>query len=209
MKTSQRARSAAALTAGLLALPALLGASHPAPPHGTATAWPPRAAELAVTVSDGHVAVRPGDVLTYLVTVRDTGTVAAPHLTITQTMSQGLRFLSASEHGAGASGRVSWSAGLAAGGSRTFRVTARVTKTPSALLRLAAVACVTLPRSRTPAVCASHLDRLPAAATAAARPGGAGFGAAGFAAIGLGAAVLGLVIAIVMRRRGRVRRQPA
>jgi uncharacterized repeat protein (TIGR01451 family) len=229
MRTPQRARparAAATLAAGLAAVPALMGASHPQPPPGTpATASAPagstvpamasapgtRAARvpgLAVTVSDGHVAARSGEVLTYLVTVRDTGTVAAPRLEVTQTMSAGLRVLSVSDHGVAAGGRVSWPAGLAAGGSRTFRVVAQVTRTPATLLRLAAVACVALPGNTGPAICAAHLDRLPVAAAAISRPARSGMSAAAYAAIGLAVAALCLLAAIV-RRRSRLRRQPA
>ena len=239
MRTPQRARFAQAtvmLAAGLAAVPALMGASHPQSPPGTpatasasATAKVPSTASasatarvtatasaagtrkarvpgLTVTVSDGHIAARPGQVLTYLVTVRDTGSVAAPHL---QGHPNHVRraegpFRQRSRRGGGRAGVL---AGLAAGGSRTFRVVARVTRTPAALLRLAAVACVTLPGSSRPVVCAAHLDRLPAAA-AVAPSGHSGLSAAAYAAIGLAAAVLCL-LAVIVRRRGRLRGQRA
>jgi uncharacterized repeat protein (TIGR01451 family) len=229
MKTPQRARSARAtvmLAAGLTAVTALMGASHPQGPSGTpatgktsattrvpATASAPgtRAARvpgLAVTVSDGHVAARAGEVLTYLVTVRDIGATAAPRLEVIQTLSAGLKVLSVSDHGMAASGRVTWPVGLAAGGSRTFRVLAQVTSTPATLLRLAAVACVALAGKTRPIICAAHLDRLPAATMAVSRPGRSGMSAAAYAAIGLAVAALCLLAAIA-RRRGRLRRQPA
>jgi uncharacterized repeat protein (TIGR01451 family) len=219
MRASHRARSgrAVALAAGIVVVPVLMGAGHPATGAGLQAASPgapatraaPRVPELAVTVSDGRTTARAGEVLSYLVTVRDTGAVAAPHLTVTQTVSPGLRFLSASDGGVETGGRVSWPAGLAAGGSRTFRLVAQVVKTPATLLRLAAVACVALPGSSRPVVCAAHLDRLPAAAAAVSRSGRSGVSAAGYAAIGLAAAALGLLGAVVVRRRGRPRRQPA
>jgi uncharacterized repeat protein (TIGR01451 family) len=252
MRAAHRARSAraAALAAGIVAVPVLMGAGHPAatstghpaatgtdrPATGTAQPAPTgttqpaptgatrseatrgasatrgsRVPDLAVTVSDGHASARAGEVLTYLVTVRDTGSVAAPRLTVSQTLSPGLRFLSASDQGVETGGRVSWPAGLAAGGSRTFRLVAQVVKTPATLLRLAAVACVALPGSSRPVVCAAHLDRLPAAAAAVSQSGRSGVSAAGYAAIGLAAAALGLLGAVVVRRRGRgrMRRQPA
>ena len=242
MRAAHRARSAraAALAAGIVAVPVLMGAGHPAatstgqpaptgtdrPATGTAQPAPTgatrpeatrgpsatrgsRVPDLAVTVSDGHASARAGEVLTYLVTVRDTGSVAAPRLTVSQTLSPGMRFLSASDHGVETGGRVSWPAGLAAGGSRTFRLVAQVGKTPATLLRLAAVACVALPGSSRPVVCAAHLDRLPAAAVAVSRSGRSSVNAAGYAAIGLAAAALGLLGAVVVRRRGRPRRQPA
>jgi len=235
MKTPQRARSARAtvmLAAGLTAVTALIGASHPQGPSGTpatgktsattrvpgttrvsATASAPgtRAARvpgLAVTVSDGHVAARAGEVLTYLVTVRDIGATAARRLEVTQTLSAGLKVLSVSDHGMAASGRVTWPVGLAAGGSRTFRVLAQVTSTPATLLRIAAVACVALAGTTRPVICAAHLDRLPAASLAVSRPGRSGMSAAAYAAIGLAVGALCLLAAIA-RRRGRLRRQPA
>jgi uncharacterized repeat protein (TIGR01451 family) len=219
MRASHRARSgrAVALTAGIVVVPVLMGAGHPATgaghqaasPGAPATRAAPRVPELAVTVSDGRTTARAGEVLSYLVTVRDTGAVAAPHLTVTQTVSPGLHFLSASDGGVETGGRVSWPAGLAAGGSRMFRLVAQVVKTPATLLRLAAVACVALPGSSRPVVCAAHLDRLPAAAAVVSRAGRSGVSAAGYAAIGLAAAALGLLGAVVVRRRGRPRRQPA
>ena len=176
MRASHRVRSgrAVALTAGIVVVPVLMGAGHPAPgaghqaaspgvqatraapaapatqasPGARATRPPSRVPELAVTVSDGRTTARAGEVLSYLVTVRDTGAVAAPHLTVTRTVSPGLRFISASDGGVETGGRVSSPAGLAAGGSRTFRLVARVVKTQATLLRLAAVACVALPGSR-------------------------------------------------------------
>jgi Domain of unknown function DUF11 len=144
------------------------------------------------------------------VSVRNSGAVAVPRFTVSQTLPAGLAFLSASDHGAAKSGLVSWSASLPVGGERTFRVSARVTKTPAKLLRLAAVACVTLPGSTRPLVCAAHLDRLPAAAAAQASGSRSSAGNV-LAYTGAGAAVLvlGLIAAIAARRRGRPRRQSA
>ena len=211
MKISQSTgpvRAAAALTAGLIALPVLLGASHPAAASSaavTSPAGPPaKGPSLAVSVSDGRSTARAGDTLTYVVTVRDTGSGAARQLTITQTLSPGLRIVSASDHGAAESGQVSWSAGLAAGRERTFRVITQVTRPPATLLRLSAVACVTPHGSTRPAVCAAHLDRLPAATgTPAAR---SGLGPAPYVAAGLAVLVLLLLAALAVRRRSR---QPA
>lgn len=212
MKISQRtapAQATAALAIGLIAIPTALATGHPVAAHKPQATRAPRTPGLTVSVSDGRVAVRAGDELTYMVTVRDTGTVAAPRLKVTQTMSPGLEFLSASDHGVVAGGQVAWSAGLPVGGTRTFRVVTRVTNTPTTLLRLAAVACVALPGSSQPIVCAAHLDRLPAAAAESASPsGGTGVPVVAYAAAGLGALALGLLAAIVARRRGRMHRQP-
>jgi uncharacterized repeat protein (TIGR01451 family) len=202
------ARCTAALAVGLIAIPAVLATSHPVADKGHA-ARAPRQPGLTISVNDGHVAAQAGDRLSYTVTVRDTGTVAAPHLKITQTMSPGLAFLSASGHGVASKGRVTWAVSLPVGGTRTFQVVTRVTKTPATLLRLAAVACVELPGSSHPDVCAAHLDRLPAAAQAASGSGGSGVGAATYAAAGLSVVALGLLSAVAVRRRGRARRRAA
>jgi uncharacterized repeat protein (TIGR01451 family) len=218
MKISQRTTptaTTAALAVGLIAMPAVAAshptASHPRPTHTASATRASRAPGLTISISDGHVAARAGDKLTYTVSVRNTGMVAVPRLKLTQTLSSGLEFLSASDHGAAASGRVSWTASLPVGGTRTFLDVTRVTRTPPTLLRLAAVACITLPRSSTPIVCAAHLDRLPAAAVAATSPtsrSGHGVNSVLAYTAGLAVLALGLLTAVVVRRRGRLRRQP-
>jgi uncharacterized repeat protein (TIGR01451 family) len=218
MKISQcrtPTQATAALAVGLIAMPAVMAASHPAashqaPSHTASAAKASRAPGLTISVSDGHVAARAGDELTYLVSVRNTGAVAVPRLKVTQTLSSGLEILSASDHGVATSGHVSWSASLPVGGKRTFSVATRVTRTPTTLLRLAAIACVALPGSSRPIVCAAHLDRLPAAAVKpAARAGRSVGNVLMYTAAGLAVLALGLVAAVVARRRGRLRRQPA
>jgi hypothetical protein len=146
--------------------------------------------------------------------VRDTGIAAAPHLKITQTLSPGLEFLSASGHGVATIGQVAWHASLPAGGTRTFRLTALVTRTPAEELRLSAVACVAVPGGGRPIVCAAHLDQLPAAAAAAesaaaaARPGSSSGHLPVYAAGGLAVLAAGLLTAIAGRRM-RPKRRPA
>jgi uncharacterized repeat protein (TIGR01451 family) len=203
MKFPPHSHRAAALAAGLVALPALLGASHPVAPASPASRGP----ALIVSVTDGRVAARDGDVLRYTLTVRDTGSAPAPDLKVTQTMPPGVRLVSASDQGRAKAGQVSWSVGLRAGREATFHVVTRVGRTPATLLRLAAVACVSLPGSERPAVCAAHLDRLPAATAAlVSRPAKSGLGAAAYVAAALAVAVLGLLAAIAVRRRGPRRR---
>jgi uncharacterized repeat protein (TIGR01451 family) len=218
MKTSQRTtptQATAALAVGLIAIPAAMASSHPAashpqPPHTASAAPASRAPELTVSISDGHVTARAGEELTYTLSVRNSGAVALRRLEVTQTLPPGLDFLSASDHGAARGGHVSWTASLPAGGERTFLAVTRLTRTPPTLLRLAAVACVTLPGSSRPLVCAAHLDRLPAAAAApASRPGHSAGNVTTYTAAGLAVLALGLLTAIVARRRGRPRRQPA
>lgn len=210
LRRARHATVAAALTTGLVTAFAVMGAGRPVTspsasvraPAGVPAGRASRVPELAVTISDGRVAARVGEILTYLVTVRDPGSVAAPRLNITQTMSPGLVVLSASDRGAAASGRVSWSAALPAGGSRTFRVVTKVISTPASQLRLAAIACVALPGSSRPVVCAAHLDRLPAAAASTSQPGDPGTSTVAYAGTGLAVVLLGgLAAAIVARRR--------
>jgi uncharacterized repeat protein (TIGR01451 family) len=223
MKISQRttpAGATAALAVGLIAMPAAMAVSHPAtshpatshqkPPPTASAARASRTPGLAISITDGHVAARVGDKLTYTVSVRNSGAVAVRRFKVTQTLSPGLEFLSASNHGAAAGGDVSWTASLPVGAKRTFVDVTRVTRTPPTLLRLAAVACVTLPGSSRPLVCAAHLDRLPAAAAASAPRSGHSIGNVGtYIAAGLAVLALGLLTAVIARRRGRVRRQPA
>jgi uncharacterized repeat protein (TIGR01451 family) len=165
-----------------------------------------QAPRLTISVTDGRGAATAGDRLTYTVRVRDTGIAAAPHLKITQTLSPGLEFLSASGHGVATTGQVAWHASLPAGGTRTFRLTALVTRTPAQELRLSAVACVAVPGGGRPIVCAAHLDQLPAAAAAAesaaaaARPGSSSGHLPVYAAGALAVLAAGLLTAIAGRR---------
>ena len=217
MNISQRTmptQATAALAVGLIAMPAAMAVSHPTashsnPPHTASAGRASRAPGLTISISDGHVAARAGDELTYAVSVRNSGAVAVRRLKVTQTLSSGSEFISASERGVAASGDVSWSASLPVGGKRTFVDVARVTRTPSTLRSLAAVACVTLPGSSRPVVCAAHLDRLPAVAAPASRSGHSVGNGPAYIAAGLAVLALGLLTAIIARRRGRVRRQPA
>jgi uncharacterized repeat protein (TIGR01451 family) len=183
-------------------------------PHRAARAQSPAGPVLTISVSDGRTAANPGDNLTYLVRVRDGGTARARHLTITQTLSAGLDFISASPRATAVGGRVSWPASIAAGATQTFRVVARVTRTPARLLRLAAVACASAEGGSRPIVCAAHLDRLPAAMAAPA-PRAAGTRAAGtWAAAPLPYAAAALVVlaasalAFLVRRRARLQKRP-
>ncbi|MCW2935843.1 MAG: hypothetical protein JWM19_6805, partial [Actinomycetia bacterium] len=136
------ARAFAALAVGLIALPAAMATGHPATPRAAG------APELAISISDGQVAVRPGQMLTYRVSLRNTGPVTAGHLEVTQTLSAGLEVAGTSDNGVARAGRVAWSTALPAGATRTFLVTARVTRPPAQMLRLAAIACVALPGAR-------------------------------------------------------------
>jgi uncharacterized repeat protein (TIGR01451 family) len=218
MRTSQRTtptQATAMLAVGLIAIPATMAAGHPAasqpkPTHTASAVRASRAPGLTINISDGHVTARAGDKLTYTVSVRNSGAVAVRRFKVTQTLSPGSEFISASDHGGAEHGNVSWTASLPVGGKRTFVDVTRVTRTPPTLLRLAAIACVTLPGSSRPIVCAAHLDRLPAVATASTSRSGHSAGNVGtYAAVSLAVLALGLLGAIVARRRSRLRRQPA
>ena len=156
--------ASAALAVGLIAVPVAAGSGHPVASRTAPAVPPPRIPGLTINVTDGRVAATAGERLTYTVSVRDSGIAAAPHLKVAQNLFPGLEFLLASRNGVATAGQIAWSTSLPAGGTRTFRVAARVTKPPARVLRLAAVACVALPGGSGPIVCAAHLDRLPAAA---------------------------------------------
>ena len=219
----RNAQASVVMLAGLIAMPIAVLPGHVAPTKpvtATASAGVPQRVShvppgsvpsLTIGVSDGRTAVKAGDQLTYVVSVRDGGTRSAPHLKITQTLSAGLEFLSASPHSTAANGQVAWYAGIPAGRTQTFRVVARVTRPPAQLLRLAAVACAAADgTSSRPIVCAAHLDRLPAAAAApasqGARPAGRVLLAYAVAALVVLAAG---VLAVMAFRRLRLRRRPA
>ena len=78
------------LAVGLIAIPVAAATAHPGAavtgqPVASRTAPAVRSARipsLAISVTDGQAAATTGDRLTYTVSVRDTGTVAAPHLKI-------------------------------------------------------------------------------------------------------------------------------
>ena len=210
-------QASAALAVGLIAIPVAAATGHPAASRTARTMPSSRTPGLTISVTDGRGAATAGDRLTYTVRVRDTGIAAAPHLKITQTLSPGLEFLSASGHGVATTGQVAWHASLPAGGTRTFRLTALVTRTPAEELRLSAVACVAVPGGGRPIVCAAHLDQLPAAAAAAesaaaaaaaARPGSSSGHLPVYAAGGLAVLAAGLLTAIAGRRM-RPKRRPA
>jgi uncharacterized repeat protein (TIGR01451 family) len=196
-------QASAALAVGLIAVPVAVASGHPVASR-TAPAVPSsRAPGLSIGVTDGRAAATAGDRLTYTVSVRDSGIAAAPQLKITQTLSPGLEFVSASGNGVATAGQVAWHASLPAGGTRTFQVTAQVTQTPARELRLAAVACVAQPGSSRPIVCASHLDRLPAAAAGSSRGNLTAYAAAGLAVLAVG------LLTVIAGRRIRLRRRQA
>jgi uncharacterized repeat protein (TIGR01451 family) len=207
----RKAPAVSVLTAGYIAMFApAFPAHHATTAAATPTARTPTVPGLSINVSDGQRTARVGDRLSYTVNIKDSGMVAAPHLKITQTLQPGLRFLSASEHGVSTAGIVTWHAGVPAGGTRAFRVDTLVTRLPAGQLRLAVVACATVAGSSHPLVCAAHLDRLPASATAQPVHGAAaasgGSDTLAYTAVGLvvlGVAALAGIAGYRARRRAR------
>jgi uncharacterized repeat protein (TIGR01451 family) len=204
-----RNQAGAVLMTGLIAVP-VAGAPHPsARAQSSARAQPSAGAGLTISVSDGRTAADPGDQLTYVVTVRDGGTVGAPRLEVTQTLSPGLDFLSSSPHEVAAGGKVTWPAAIRAGGTQTFRLVARVARTPARQLQVAAVACASAPGGSRPIVCAAHLDRLAAAAPASAPRSARPAGVPALTYAGTALAVLAAAaLAVLVRRRVRLHRRP-
>jgi uncharacterized repeat protein (TIGR01451 family) len=198
-----QARATAVLAIGLIAFPAAMAAARDAGPR------PARAPALAISVSDGQVAARPGQTLRYTAILRNTGTAAAARLVVTQTLSAGLDVTRASGNGVVKAGQVAWSTAVPAQATRTFQVTARVTRPPARMLRLAAVACVALPGGRQPIVCAAHLDRLPAATTAGPARHRSGQGVLPYAVAVLALLAGGLAVAFFSYRARLGRKRPS
>ncbi len=177
----------------------------------TATARLPRVPGLRISIGDGRTVAQVGDRLTYTVLVQNSGARKSPPLKIIQTLPAGLRFVAASSHGVVKAGSVIWYADLPAGGKDTFTLQAQVTRLAGRQSRLGAVACAALAGSRTPIVCAAHLDRLPGAPAAA--PGRRAATSATSTlpsyAAGLLAVLAAAVLVIVASLRVRVRRRRA
>jgi uncharacterized repeat protein (TIGR01451 family) len=177
----------------------------------TTAARLPRVPGLRISIGDGRTTAQAGDRLTYTVLVQNSGARRTPPLKITQTLPPGLRLVSASRHGVARAGSVTWHADLPAGGKDTFSLQAQVTRSAARQSRLAAVACAALAGSRTPIVCAAHLDRLPGAPAAA--PGRRAATPAARTlpsyAVGVLAVLAAGVLAIVAGLRLRVRRRRA
>jgi uncharacterized repeat protein (TIGR01451 family) len=175
----------------------------------TAVAHLPRVPGLRISITDGRTTVQSGDRLTYTVLVQNSGARRSPPLKITQTLPPGLRFVSASRHGIAKAGSVTWYADLPAGGKHTFNLRAQVTRSTAQQSRLAAVACAALAGSRTPIVCAAHLDRLPGTPAAASgrRAATTAAGTLPTYAVGILAVLAAAVLVIVAGLRVRVRRR--
>jgi uncharacterized repeat protein (TIGR01451 family) len=164
--------------------------------------------DLSISIGDGHTVVRPGDILTYRVRVSDTGSSRNADLTITQTIPEDARFISASRGGTARNGRVAWQASLASGTTDAFTLVVAVGRTPARVLELASVACAQLANHGRPMICAAHLDKLPETDAAGHRAGArqAGSPARAFPApLVVGVAVAGLAWLMIRRRRRKGR----
>ncbi|MGJ6962644.1 hypothetical protein ACSDR0_12105 [Streptosporangium sp. G11] len=124
---------------------------------------------LSIDVDNGRTSAEKGDRLTYTVTVRNIGATDARGLRLTQSLPDGLRFVSADRGGRARAGEVTWAVDLKAGGNAAFHTTGEVRDTPPDLLRLATVACASAMKDDRPIVCATHSDLLPAGAAAEAK----------------------------------------
>jgi hypothetical protein len=206
-----RGVAAAALVTPLISPLAVTPVVTHAAASGRPSTSPPVAASaplsLSVAVSDGRRAARPGDLLGYVVSVRDLGSAGAAWLTLTQTLPPAFRVRSAGG-GAVRAGTVTWRFRPRPQASVSFRVSGLVGATPPRLLRLDTIACVTARRAAKPIVCAVDSDALPAAASRAANamasrgqrrvtaPAPAGHWARyALAAAGLGVLVAAMVLA--------------
>ena len=159
------------VTATALGIPLLAVAGPLAPllppttgAHAVTVGAVTRTPALTISVADGRHTVKPSDLLSYTVRIRNIGTANAPGLDIVQTLPPGMTLTSISPAGAAHDGHVTWQVNLAAGGEDTFHVAGRAGPERGQLLRLATIACASTRGSVRPIVCAAHLDQLPARA---------------------------------------------
>ena len=151
----------------LSAAPIVLLAATGHPSHAavaTPTAGqtePPAGPRLSISITDGQHTARPGERLSYLIRVQDTGPASLPHLAVTQTLPSGVRLVSVSHGGRAYAGAITWHIRLPGHSTATFRSVLRLLRPPAGTQRLAAVACAAAQPSK-PLVCAAHLDSLPA-----------------------------------------------
>jgi len=169
----------------------------------------PSTPQLSIAVDNGRTSTRPGDKLTYSIVVSNLGTTTIKGLRVTQSVPAGLKLVTTDPAGVAKAGSVSWRLDLRATAKATIHTTMTVTNTPAELLRLATVACASLSAGKTPIVCASHSDQLPAGAAAeaskrtASQPGSSS-GRVGWS-VGGGLVLVAGVAALVARRRRSAR----
>ena len=78
--------------------------------------------DLAITKTDGRTTVVPGDVLTYVVSVSNTGNQNATGVVVTDALPAWVAFVNASDGGINTNGTVVWQIGSLAGGSSVTRL---------------------------------------------------------------------------------------
>ncbi|MFJ4183900.1 hypothetical protein [Kitasatospora sp. NPDC089509] len=161
---------AAAVLVGCALAPGAARAAEPADPHTRP--------HLAIALDDGRQDARPGDRLTWTVTLHNLGAQPLTGLRVTQQLPAAARPVSASGDAAAHADRPSWTdLTLDPGATRTFTTTAELADTGPEVLRSSSTACAYQGDAKQPLVCASHLDLLPAGRRAAApmpEEGGAG-----------------------------------
>jgi uncharacterized repeat protein (TIGR01451 family) len=153
---------------GLVALGTTAAASPPPTPTPSPARTPAATGspQLNIVVTDNQTAAKMGDRLTYQTTVRNTGSNEARNLLLTQTASPGLKIATATQDGIVQGNKVSWQVTVKPGASASRGITVIVTQSPVDLLRLASIACASSGAGKAPIVCASDLDKLPAAEVA-------------------------------------------
>ena len=125
----------------------------------------PAGPQLSITVDNGRTSTAVGDTVDYRITIQNLGVTDVDGLSVTQSVPTGLAFDSADAAGTAGAGGVDWDLDLKATQSATFHTTMTVVATSDDLLRLATVACASIPAGP-PIVCASDSDQLPAGASA-------------------------------------------
>ena len=195
---------------GLLSVSAS-AAPVPVPQHSVApdpATDPATAPQLSVAITDDTDSVEAGDTQRYTIDLANIGTGDLTGLVVTQTVSEGLEFVSADGEGTEDSGIVSWTVDLTASATATLHTEMTVTETPAELLRLATTACVAAAADTAPIVCASDSDLLPAGADVAEIDDDLGEDSGDsvpFGAIAGGIGALAVVTAaavVIARRRG-------
>jgi uncharacterized repeat protein (TIGR01451 family) len=174
------------------------------PAAGAHPSKPKQSFALRIGIDNGRTDVRPGDRLTYITKISNTGTAKSPDLLLTQTLVPGLKLISSTPKGTASGGQVSWKKTLPAGRTEQFGVTVEVGRLSEQLQRLAAVVCASTRTGKRPIVCASHSDAVRTAA-----PGGARGRLIGtvlsrglwFAIAGAGALVVASLVLLARRRR--------
>jgi uncharacterized repeat protein (TIGR01451 family) len=186
---------------------AALAVVFAAAPYGTAPAHagtkPKQTYALRIGIDNGRTSVRPGDRLTYVTKVSNTGAAKTPDLLLSQTLVPGLKLISSAPKGVLSADRITWNRALPTGGTGQFSVTVEVGRLARGQQRLAAVACASTKTDKRPIVCASHLDLLRTTATKGSQSGIGGLlsGRVLWCMIAGTGALLGAGVMLLRRRR--------